>query len=123
MCSRPPTGEVTVLQQAGYFGDGFWSAGQVLRDGARENGPEEDEVDAPEYLVCVSPGVRERDRFIRSRSVAERTKRQHHARLLGKGSPGNKLRLRKGLVHRILRRERLAQESRLRTRSQVQAKR
>ena len=114
---------MTALRQAGYFGDGFWSAGQVLRDGARENGPEEDEVDAPEYLVCVPPEVRELDRFIRSRSVAERTKSQHHARPLGKGSPGNKPRLRKGLVHKVLRRERLAQESRLRTRSQVQAKR
>lgn len=111
-----------VLQQAGYFGDGFWSAGQVLRDGARENGPEEDEVDAPEYLVCVPPEVRECDRLIRGHSVAERTKSQHHARLLGKGSLGNKPLLRKELVHRVLRREKLAQESRLRTHSKVQAK-
>jgi hypothetical protein len=50
-----PTGEVAALQQAGYYGDGFWSAGQVLRDGAQERGPEEDEEDAPEYLVRLHP--------------------------------------------------------------------
>lgn len=111
-----------VLQQAGYFGDGFWSAGQVLRDGARENGPEEDEVDAPEYLVCVPPEVCGHGRLIRGHSVAERTKSQHHARLPGKGSLGNKPRLQKGLVHKVLRRESLVQESRLRTRSKVQAR-
>jgi hypothetical protein len=55
---------VAALQQAGYFGDGFWSAGQVLRDGAREAGQEQDEVDAPEYLVRVSSEVCERDRLI-----------------------------------------------------------
>lgn len=42
---------MTGLQQAGYFGDGFWSAGHVLRDGAQEGWLKEDEEDAPEYLV------------------------------------------------------------------------
>lgn len=107
---------MAALQQAGYFGDGFWSAGQVLRDGAREASQEEDKVDAPEYLVRVSPEACERDRLIRGRSVVEHTKNQHPARLLGNGGLGDKLRLQKGLEHKVLRRERLAQESRLRTR-------
>jgi hypothetical protein len=114
---------VAALQQAGYFGDGFWSAGQVLRDGAREASWEEDEADAPEYLVRVFQGVHEHDRLIRGRSVAERTKSQHHVRLLGNGSPGSKSRPRKGREHRVRRRERLAQESRLRARSKDRAKR
>jgi len=58
---------VAALQQAGYFGDGFWSAGQVLRDGARGAGPEEGEEDAPEYLVRVLQDVHERDWLIRGR--------------------------------------------------------
>ena len=49
------TGEVAALRQAEYFGDGFWSAGQVLKDGAQEGRREEDEEDAPEYLVSLSP--------------------------------------------------------------------
>ena len=88
----------------------------------REAGQEEDNVDAPEYLVRVSPEACERDRLIRGRSVVEHTKNLHHARLLGNGGPGDKLRPRKGLVHKVLRRGRLAQESRLRTRSKVKAK-
>jgi len=55
LCSRPHIGEVAALQQAGYFGDGFWSAGQVLKDGAQDGRPEEDEENAPEYLVSLSP--------------------------------------------------------------------
>ncbi|KAG8839780.1 hypothetical protein FRB91_006796 [Serendipita sp. 411] len=41
--------EVAALQRANYFGDGFWSSGQVLRDGAREDRVREVE-DLPEYL-------------------------------------------------------------------------
>ncbi|PVG04246.1 WLM-domain-containing protein [Serendipita vermifera] len=41
--------EVHVLQQANYFGDGFWSSGQVLRDGTRQDRIREHE-DLPEYL-------------------------------------------------------------------------
>lgn len=52
---------MAALQQAGYFGDGFWSAGQALRDGAREGGPDEDGEDAPEYIVSLFLMGHERD--------------------------------------------------------------
>ncbi|SJL09620.1 uncharacterized protein ARMOST_13000 [Armillaria ostoyae] len=45
--------EVRNLQDRGYYGDGYWSAGTRLADSAKVAGEGIDPGDLPEYMVCV----------------------------------------------------------------------
>ncbi|EJD49034.1 WLM-domain-containing protein [Auricularia subglabra TFB-10046 SS5] len=63
--------EVEELQARGYFGDGMWSAGTRLGDGATVHQADLPEEDAPEY-ICGGAHKQSRQRAFRRRRAARR---------------------------------------------------